>query len=100
MSENIHIRSIIGRFLEHSRVYYFLNDDSAEFFCASADWMDRNLFRRKESCFSIRQKHIKDRIKGDLELFLADNSQAWILHGDGSYERLSPAEEEPARGGR
>jgi polyphosphate kinase len=56
--------------------------------------MDRNLFRRNESCFSIRQKHIKDRIKADLELFLADNSQAWILHGDGSYERLSPAEAE------
>jgi polyphosphate kinase len=52
------------------------------------------LASRNESCFSIRQKHIKDRIKADLELFLADNSQAWILHGDGSYERLSPAEAE------
>ena len=95
LSENIHVRSIIGRFLEHSRVYYFLNDGNEEYYCSSADWMDRNLFRRNESCFSIRQKHIKDRIKSDLELYLADNSNAWVLHGDGSYERLSPTDETP-----
>jgi polyphosphate kinase len=94
LSENIHVRSIVGRFLEHSRVYYFFNDGDEEFYCGSADWMERNLLRRNESCFEIRQKRMKDQIRGDLELFLADNCQAWILHGDGSYERLTPAEGE------
>jgi len=90
LSENIHVRSIIGRFLEHSRVYYFLNDGEEEFYCSSADLMDRNMFRRNESCFEIRQKAMKEQIRHDLELFLADNCQAWVLNGDGSYERLSP----------
>jgi len=90
LSENIHVRSIVGRFLEHSRVYYFLNDGDEEFYCASADWMERNMFRRNESCFEIRQKAMKDQIRQDLELFLADNCQAWVLKGDGSYTRLGP----------
>ena len=94
LSDNIHVRSIVGRFLEHSRVYYFLNDGNEEFYCASADWMGRNLLRRNESCFEIRQKLMKDQIRADLELFLADNCQAWVLHGDGSYERLTPAKGE------
>jgi len=94
LSENIHVRSIVGRFLEHSRVYYFLNDGNEEFYCSSADWMDRNMFRRNESCFEIRQKAMKEQIRHDLDLFLADNCQAWVLRADGSYERLSPKGEE------
>ena len=94
LSENIHVRSIVGRFLEHSRVYYFLNDGDEEFYCSSADWMERNMFRRNESCFEIRQKAMKEQIRHDLQLFLADNCQAWILNGDGSYERLSPGNSE------
>ncbi len=94
LSENIHVRSIIGRFLEHSRVYYFLNKGSEEFYCSSADWMNRNLFHRNESCFAIKQKHMTDRIRKDLELFLADNCQSWILQSDGSYERLIAGAEE------
>ncbi len=93
LSENIRVRSIIGRFLEHSRVYYFANEGNGEFYCSSADWMGRNMFRRNESCFEIRQKAMKERIMHDLELFLADNCQAWMLHGDGSYERLSPGDQ-------
>ena len=89
LSENISVRSIVGRFLEHSRVYYFLNDGDEEFYCSSADWMERNLLRRNESCFEIRQKRMKVQIRKHLELFLADNCQAWTLHGDGSYERLT-----------
>ncbi|MGI9270895.1 MAG: polyphosphate kinase 1 [Woeseiaceae bacterium] len=89
LSENIRVRSIVGRFLEHSRVYYFANGDKGEFYCSSADWMERNLLRRNESCFEIRQKAMKEQILHDLELFLADNCQAWTLHGDGSYERLT-----------
>lgn len=95
LSENIRICSIVGRFLEHSRVYYFLNGGDEEFLCSSADWMDRNFFRRTEVCFPIRQKPLKDRLKADLELFLADNCQSWQLRGDGTYERLTPGPDEP-----
>jgi polyphosphate kinase len=93
LSENIHVRSIVGRFLEHSRVYYFFNDGDEEYYCSSADWMERNMFRRNESCFEIRQKAMKEQLQTHLELFLADNCQAWILAGDGSYERQSPGGE-------
>jgi polyphosphate kinase len=95
LSENISVRSILGRFLEHSRVYYFLNDGDEEFYCASADWMERNLLRRNETCFPVRQKSLRQQIKRDLELYLADNTNAWLLHGDGSYERLTPGRDEP-----
>ncbi|MDJ0917725.1 MAG: polyphosphate kinase 1 [Woeseiaceae bacterium] len=94
LSENIRVRSILGRFLEHSRVYYFYNDGKPEHYCASADWMARNLLKRNESCFPVRQKHLKEQIMRDLELYLQDNCQAWELCGDGSYVRLSPAEGE------
>lgn len=95
LSENIRVRSIVGRFLEHSRIFYFLNDGKEEFFCSSADWMDRNFFRRTETCFPIRQRPLKDRLKADLELFLADNCQAWELRQDGTYEKLSPGSDAP-----
>jgi len=95
LSDNIRVRSIVGRFLEHSRVYYFLNAGEDEYYCSSADWMERNLLRRNESCFEIRQKRLKEQILHDLELYLADNCQAWALDGDGSYERLVPADDEP-----
>jgi polyphosphate kinase len=94
LSENIHVRSIVGRFLEHSRVYYFLNDGDEEYYCSSADWMERNMFRRNESCFEIRQKAMKEKIHRHLELFLADNCQAWVLAGDGAYEQQSPGKKE------
>lgn len=95
LSDNIHVRSIVGRFLEHSRVYYFQNGGKEEFFCSSADWMERNFFHRTEVCFPIRQRPLKDRLKADLELFLADNCQSWRLRADGSYEKLSPGDSEP-----
>jgi polyphosphate kinase len=95
LSENIRIRSIIGRFLEHSRVYYFHNGGNEEFFCSSADWMDRNFFRRNETCFPIKQKKLKERLRKDLQLFLDDNTGAWILHGDGCYEQVTPDGNEP-----
>jgi polyphosphate kinase len=96
ISETIRVRSIVGRFLEHSRVYYFHNNGNEEVFCASADWMDRNLFRRIEVMFPIRKKSLKTRIIGDLDTTLADNTQAWELSADGSYRRIRPADgEEP-----
>ena len=95
LSENIRVCSIVGRFLEHSRVFYFYNGGKEEFFCSSADWMDRNFFHRNETCFPIRQQPLKKRLKKELELFLADNCQAWELNGDGSYTRLQPGKDQP-----
>ena len=95
LSENIRVRSIIGRFLEHSRVYYFRNGGNAEFYCSRADWMDRKFFRRNETCFPIKQKPLKERLWKDLQLFLADNTGAWLLHGDGCYEQMTPDGSEP-----
>ena len=94
LSENIGVRSILGRFLEHSRIYYFRNDGDDEYYCASADWMDRNLNRRNETCFPIRQKSLRKQLRRDLDMYLADNAQAWALHADGSYERVRPGDNE------
>jgi polyphosphate kinase len=95
LSDNINVRSILGRFLEHSRVYYFLNNGDEEIYCASADWMDRNLKRRNETCFPILQKSLRKRLLNDLEVYLADNCGAWALQGDGSYERVEPGDADP-----
>jgi polyphosphate kinase len=95
LSENIHVRSIVGRFLEHARVYYFFNDGKEQYFCSSADWMDRSFFRRTEICFPVRQRALKERLKADLDVFLADNCQAWTLRGDGSYEKAEPGSAQP-----
>lgn len=94
-SENITVRSIVGRFLEHSRVFYFHRDGDPEVFCSSADWMDRNFFRRIEVCFPIEQREHRARIIEDLETYLADNTHAWQLRCDGSYERLTPGDGAP-----
>ncbi len=92
ISENIRVRSIVGRFLEHSRVYYFHNDGQAEIYCASADWMERNFFRRIEVCFPIEDRSHRERIVRDLETYLEDNTQAWELDSKGTYSRLNPGE--------
>ncbi len=88
ISDNIQVRSIIGRFLEHTRVFYFENDGNPEIWCASADLMKRNLLRRVETAFPIESKKLRQRIFDDLQLYLADNSQAWILAADGRYKRV------------
>lgn len=95
LSDNIHVRSIIGRFLEHTRVYYFYNDGEEEILCASADWMDRNFFHRTETCFPVRKGSIKKRLIRDLQLYLADNLQAWELDGSGRYYRADQGDAEP-----
>lgn len=93
ISDNIHVRSIIGRFLEHTRVYYFENNDSPEVWAGSADMMKRNLLRRVETVFPIEPKKLRQRVIDDLELYLADNTQAWILSSDGRYERVHRADD-------
>lgn len=94
ISGNIRVRSIVGRFLEHSRVYWFQNDESPEIYCSSADWLDRNLLRRVETCFPIRDPKLAARVfKESLQNYLADNTQAWQLESDGSYTRVQPCGE-------
>jgi polyphosphate kinase len=87
VSDNITVRSIVGRFLEHTRVFYFANDGEEELFCASADWMERNFFRRIEVCFPVSRRKHRRRIMADLEAYLSDNVNAWIMQPDGSYRR-------------
>jgi len=96
LSENIRVRSIIGRFLEHHRVFYFENGGNPDIYCSSADWMSRNMFHRVETCFPIKHKKIRDRILDDMYLYLADNTHAWLLTSDGSYQLAQPAEHEEA----
>ena len=86
VSDHIKVRSVLGRFLEHTRVYCFHNNGKREVFCASADWMERNFFRRVEVCFPILQKKLRDRLLVDLKRYLKDNT-AWQLHSDGRYRR-------------
>lgn len=88
LSENIRVRSIVGRFLEHTRVYYFSNNGDARIYCSSADWMDRNLFNRVEACFPVEDAALKKRIyQLGLVNYLKDNQQAWLLQSDGRWIR-------------
>jgi polyphosphate kinase len=96
VSDNIQVRSIVGRFLEHTRVYYFANNGKPDLWGSSADLMKRNLLRRVESAFPIESDNLQARILEDLNTYLADNTQAWILGTDGRYQRVDrPAETQP-----
>jgi polyphosphate kinase len=86
ISDNIRVRSIIGRFLEHSRVYYFKNS-TPTVYCSSADLMERNLHRRVETGFPIEKNSMKKRILDELECYLHDSCQSWILQSDGNYQQ-------------
>ena len=96
VSERIRVRSIIGRFLEHTRVYYFENDGQPEVYCSSADWMSRNLHRRVECAFPIEHPELKRRVIHEaFELYMRDNAQAWTLQPDMTYTRDEPGPDEP-----
>ena len=98
ISENIRVRSVMGRFLEHSRVCLFENDGRPEVYCGSADWMPRNFFHRIETCFPVEEPALRQRVVTEtLQYYLEDNVQAWELQPDGSYRRRRPAESEPRR---
>ena len=93
VSHNIRVRSIVGRFLEHSRVYWFGNDGKPELYCASADWLERNLLRRVETCFPILDPRLAERVQREaLQNYLADNLNAWELGADGRYRKCAPGE--------
>ena len=86
LSENIRVRSIVGRFLEHSRIFYFLNGGEEEIFCGSADWLARNLFERCEVVFPIKDAHLRARLRDEiLGAYLADNVKTRLEASDGSY---------------
>jgi len=94
LSENIEVRSIIGRFLEHTRIYAFENGGDWEVNGASADVMSRNMFSRVETFFPIESKKLHDRVLQDLDCYLKDNSQSWLLQSDGRYLQVQPKEGE------
>jgi len=97
LSERIRVRSIIGRFLEHHRAFYFHNGGAPEVWLSSADWMERNLFRRVEVAFPVTDKRLKERIIAQLEAFLIDTAQSWLLDADGHYHRPEASEHLPVQ---
>jgi polyphosphate kinase len=91
LSENIKVRSVIGRFLEHTRIFYFRNDLKHNVYLASADWMDRNFFRRIEVCFPVLDKKLKKRVIDEgLKIYLQDNCEAWDMDSTGHYRHKHP----------
>ena len=95
LSDNIRVRSIIGRFLEHTRIYHFHHGGDDLVYCSSADWMDRNLFNRVETCFPVNDPVLKAQIlEQGLHIYLRDNNRAWELQPDGSYQRAHPQDGE------
>jgi polyphosphate kinase len=96
-SETIRVISIIGRFLEHVRIFCFANAGRPEYFIGSADWMSRNLDYRVEAIAPVEDPRLQEELKAILDLQLADNVKAWDLRADGTYHQRQPAEGEPAR---
>jgi len=89
LSDNIRVRSVVGRFLEHHRIFYFHADGEEKLYLSSADWMERNFFRRIEVAFPVLEKKLKQRvIKEGLRTYLDDNCQAWSMDSDGLYKLL------------
>jgi len=97
LSDNIRVRSVVGRFLEHSRVFHFANDGDPVYAIASADWMTRNLDRRVEALVTVSDRRLQKRLAESLETYLQDNASARVLEADGSYRRLEPTGGEPRR---
>ncbi|MDX2271938.1 MAG: polyphosphate kinase 1 [Cyanobacteriota bacterium] len=97
LSENIRVISVVGRLLEHSRIFYFYNGGQEEIYIGSADWMTRNLDKRVEAVTPIRDPHLMKELQEILGIMLADNRQAWDLQPDGQYLQRIPQPEEPVR---
>ena len=98
VSDHITVRSVVDRFLEHSRIYYFENGGEPEIFLGSPDWMPRNFFRRIEAVFPVEDRQLRERVRNQvLATCLADNVKAWHLQADGKYVRRQPPSEAPRR---
>jgi polyphosphate kinase len=96
LSENIRVRSVIGRFLEHTRIFYFHNDGAERVYLSSADWMGRNFFGRVEVCFPVLDANLRQRVIAEgLQPYLEDNTQAWVMGEDGQFVCQTPARDKP-----
>jgi polyphosphate kinase len=94
ISENIRVSSLVGRFLEHSRIFYFQSGGDEQFYLSSADWMTRNMMGRVEILFPVVQENLKERIKHMLALQLSDNANRYVLEPNGVYRKVERAENE------
>ena len=95
ISESVTVHSVVGRFLEHSRIFYFENGGDPAYYLGSADWMTRNLDSRVEAVAPVEDPAIRRQLKFNLELILADNRRRWVMHSDGSYSQKRPGDGEP-----
>jgi polyphosphate kinase len=96
LSETIRVRSVIGRFLEHHRIFYFYDGGKEHVYLSSADWMERNFFRRIELCFPVLDEKLKKRVIAEgLKAYLADNQQTWEMDGDGGFARKRSPRAQP-----
>ncbi|MFC7137814.1 hypothetical protein ACFQRB_17960 [Halobaculum litoreum] len=97
ISESVTVHSIVGRFLEHSRIVYFENAGEPEWYIGSADWMTRNLDNRVEAVAPVESLPIRRQLRFVLSACLADNRRRWVMNSDGSYDHVGPAADEPVR---
>jgi polyphosphate kinase len=95
LSDNIKVISIVGHFLEHSRIFWFANDDEPEAFIGSADWMTRNMDRRVEAITPIEEPALRRKLERLLDLYMQDNRGAWDMHADGSFTQRTPGDDQP-----
>ena len=91
------MRSIVGRFLEHARIFRFANDGADDYYIASADWMSRNLDYRVETMVPVQSRELRAELQAILDAQLADNRKAWVLESDGSWRKLRPGADEAPR---
>ena len=96
IGDNIKVRSIVGNYLEHARIFYFENDGRPEYYCASADWMPRNLDRRVEILFPVEKPELREKLQHILECQLQDNVKASVLRADGTYHKVARQSSRPA----
>ena len=96
IGDNIKVRSIVGNYLEHARIFYFENDGKPEYYCASADWMPRNLDRRVEILFPVEKPELREKLQHILECQLQDNVKASVLRSDGTYHKVARQSNRPA----
>jgi polyphosphate kinase len=97
VSENVTVHSVVGRFLEHSRIFYFENGGDPEWYVGSADWMTRNLDNRVEAVMPVDAPHVRRQLRFVLEVTLSDNRRRWVMDEDGDYQQVTPGEDEPIR---
>ncbi|MEQ9737786.1 MAG: hypothetical protein RLN67_11220, partial [Algiphilus sp.] len=93
VSENIRVISVVGRFLEHTRVFCFENGGEPEVWLSSADWMERNLYKRVETAFPVLDARLRTRVINELQSYIDDRARAWQLNADGSYTRIGYPDE-------